>query len=55
MTAAQPLLLELLDPIHRADPYPIYRQVRESGPLVLPESDLVVFASFADCGEVLLF
>jgi cytochrome P450 len=54
MTAApQELLLELLDPRHRADPYPIYRQVRESGPLVLPESDLVVFASFADCGEVL--
>ncbi len=53
MTAAQPLLQELLDPRHRADPYPIYRQLRESGPLVLPESNLAVFTSFADCGEVL--
>ncbi|MCW1958526.1 MAG: cytochrome P450, partial [Mycobacterium sp.] len=53
MTAAQPLLLELLDPRHRADPYPIYRQIRESGPLLLPESNLAVFTSFADCGEVL--
>lgn len=53
MTAAQPLLLELLDPRHRADPYPIYRQLRESGPLVLPESNLAVFTAFADCDAVL--
>ena len=53
MTAGQPLLLELLDPTHRADPYPIYREIRESGPLVLPESNLVVFSSFAECDEVL--
>ena len=53
MTAAQPLLLELLDPAHRADPYPIYRRLRENGPLVLPESNLVVFSSFAHCDEVL--
>jgi cytochrome P450 len=53
MTAAQTLLQELLDPRHRADPYPIYRGIRESGPLVLPESNLAVFTSFADCGEVL--
>jgi cytochrome P450 len=53
MTAGQPLLLELLDPAHRADPYPIYRQIREGGPLVLPESNLVVFSSFAECDEVL--
>lgn len=54
MTAApQALLLELLDPAHRADPYPIYRQLRERGPLTLPESNLVVFSSFAECDEVL--
>jgi len=53
MTAApQDLLLELLDPAHRADPYPIYRQLRERGPLALPESNLVVFSSFAECDEV---
>jgi len=54
MTAApQDLLLELLDPAHRADPYPIYRQLRERGPLTLPEANLVVFSSFAECDEVL--
>jgi cytochrome P450 len=53
MTAVEPLLLELLDPAHRADPYPIYRRIREGGPLVLPESNLVVFSSFAECDEVL--
>ena len=53
MTAAPPLLLELLDPRHRADPYPIYRRLREGGPMLLPESNLAVFTSFADCGEVL--
>jgi cytochrome P450 len=53
MTAAQPLLLELLNPAHRADPYPIYRRLSDGGPLLLPESNLVVFSSFADCDEVL--
>ena len=53
MTAGQPLLLELLDPAYRADPYPVYREIRESGPLVLPESNLLVFSSFAECDEVL--
>ena len=54
MTApAQTLLLDLLDPGHRAHPYPIYRQLRERGPLQLPDSNLVVFSSFADCDEVL--
>ncbi len=53
MTAAQPLLLELLDPANRADPYPIYHRLSAGGPLLLPESNLVVFSSFADCDEVL--
>ena len=54
MTAApQALLLELLDPRHRANPYPIYQQLREHGPLELPDSNLVVLSSFADCDEVL--
>jgi len=54
MTAApQTLLLELLDPRHRANPYPIYQQLREHGPLELPDSNLVVLSSFADCDEVL--
>jgi cytochrome P450 len=54
MTAGpQQLLLELLDPAHRADPYPIYRRLRENGPVALPESNLAIFGSFAQCDEVL--
>jgi cytochrome P450 len=54
MTATpQTLLLDLLDPGHRAHPYPFYRQLRERGPLQLPDSNLVVFSSFTDCDEVL--
>ncbi|MGI9124938.1 MAG: cytochrome P450 [Mycobacterium sp.] len=52
-SAPQDLLLKLLDPAHRADPYPVYRQLREGGPLQLPETNLVVFSSFAECDEVL--
>ena len=51
--SAQTLLTQLLDPAHRADPYPVYRQLREGGPVLLPESNLSVFAGFADCDEVL--
>ena len=52
MTATpQELLLELLDPANRPDPYPIYRQLQERGPLELPDSNLVVFSSFAACDE----
>lgn len=53
MTAAHPLLLDLLDPARRADPYPVYAKVLEGGPMLLPESNLVVFSSFADCDEAL--
>ena len=53
MTTAQPLLLELLDPARRADPYPIYARLREGGPLLLPDSNLAVLSSFAHCDEVL--
>lgn len=50
---AQALLAQLLDPGNRADPYPIFQRLRESGPVLLPDSNLVVFSSFADCDEVL--
>lgn len=46
-------LLQLLDPANRADPYPIFRELREAGPLKLPDANLCVFAGFADCDEVL--
>lgn len=50
---SQALLLQLLDPDHRADPYPVFERIRANGPLQLPESNLVVFSSFADCDAVL--
>ena len=50
---SQTLLLELLDPANRADPYPAYEQIREHGPLQLPGMNLTVFSSYADCDDVL--
>ncbi len=42
---SQGLLVQLLDPSNRADPYPVYRQILERGPMLLPEANLVVFSS----------
>jgi cytochrome P450 len=56
MTAAaqpQELLVRLLDPSNRADPYPAYAEIRERGPIQLPEINLTVFSSYRDCDEVL--
>lgn len=50
---SQQLLLRLLDPANRADPYPLYSQIRERGPMVLAERNLVVFASYNACDGVL--
>src|SRR5262249_5448680 len=44
---------QLLDPSNRANPYPVYDQIRARGPLQLPDSYLTVFSSFADCDDVL--
>ena len=54
-TTAEPqgLLVRLLDPSNRADPYSVYREILTAGPLLLPEGNLVVFSSFQDCGDVL--
>jgi cytochrome P450 len=49
----QSLLVQLLDPSNRADPYPAYEQIRARGPLRLPEAHLTVFSSFTDCDDVL--
>lgn len=49
----QTLLLGLMDPGNRADPYPLYDRFLASGPLVLPDANLVVFPGFAECDEVL--
>ncbi|MET0899412.1 MAG: cytochrome P450 [Mycobacterium sp.] len=52
-TDAQTLLADVFAPSNRADPYPHYRALREHGPLQLPEANLVVFSSFADCDAAL--
>ncbi|OOK76065.1 cytochrome P450 domain protein [Mycobacterium kansasii] len=49
----QALLLQLLDPAIRANPYPVCAQLREHGPLQLPEANFVLFSSYHDCDEVL--
>ncbi|BBX63985.1 cytochrome P450 [Mycobacterium saskatchewanense] len=47
------MLLQLLDPANRADPYEVYAQFRDRGPVQLPESHLVVFSGYRDCDDVL--
>jgi cytochrome P450 len=49
----QALLLQLLDPANRADPYTVYKQFRDSGPLRVPDANLTVFSAYRDCDEVL--
>lgn len=46
-------LLQLLDPAHRADPYPLHRRILDTAPLRKPENHLWIFASFADCDKIL--
>ncbi|MBV8929718.1 MAG: cytochrome P450 [Mycobacteriaceae bacterium] len=53
MADSQALLVQLLDPANRANPYPLYNAIRERGPLVVPGANLTVFSSFGDCDEVL--
>lgn len=49
----QALLLQLLDPANRADPYPLYAKFRERGPIQLPALNVTVFSTSRDCDEVL--
>jgi cytochrome P450 len=49
----QALLVQLLDPANRADPYPLYAKFRERGPIQLPAVNVTVFSTSRDCDEVL--
>jgi cytochrome P450 len=49
----QALLLQLLDPANRADPYPLYAKFRERGPIQLSAVNITVFSTSRDCDEVL--
>jgi cytochrome P450 len=50
---SQGLLLQLLDPANRADPYRLLARFRDRGPLQLPRNNLTVFSAYRDCDEVL--
>jgi len=50
---SQGLLLQLMDPANRADPYPLYAQFRDRGALRLPEANLAIFSTYRDCDDVL--
>jgi cytochrome P450 len=49
----QGLLLQLLDPTNRADPYPLYAQFRGRGAFQLSGANLAIFSSYRDCDDVL--
>jgi cytochrome P450 len=51
--AQQGLLLQLLDPANRADPYRICAQFVDRGPFQLPGANVAVFSTYRDCDEVL--
>lgn len=53
MSAPQVLLGRALAPESRVDPYPVYRELREQGPLQIPEISLTVLSSFDDCQAIL--
>src|ERR1700736_6371846 len=50
---SQGLLLQLLDPTNRADPYRICAQFRDRGPFQLHQANLAVFSTYRDCDDVL--
>lgn len=50
---AQALLLQLLDPANRANPYPIYARFRDRGAVPLPGANLTFFSAYRDCDEIL--
>ena len=52
-TKPDELLVRLLDPAVRADPYPLFAQFRERGSFVLPEGNLAVFSTYRDCEDAL--
>lgn len=49
----QELLLQLLDPANRANPYAVYERFRDGGAMQLPDANLMVFSRFRDCDEAL--
>lgn len=50
---SQGLLLQLLDPASRANPYPLFARFRDRGSFHLADGNLAVFATYRDCDEAL--
>jgi cytochrome P450 len=50
---SQALLLQLLDPSNRVNPYPIYQQFLDRGPMQLPDANLTVFSAYQDCDDAM--
>ncbi|OBG60763.1 cytochrome P450 [Mycobacterium sp. E3339] len=50
---SQGLLLQLLDPAVRVDPYPLFARFRERGAVQLADGNLAVLSSYRDCDEAL--
>lgn len=50
---SQSLLLQMIDPARRADPYPLYEQIRQAGPLRPQLLPVTVFSSYGDCHALL--
>lgn len=51
---AQPSLDSLFTPESIADPYPVYRQLRENSPILeLPDANMVIFSRYQDIQQVL--
>jgi cytochrome P450 len=50
---SQQLLLQLLDPANRADPYRLFAQLRDRGPFQMREGNVAVVATYRDCDDVL--
>jgi cytochrome P450 len=50
---SQGLLLRLLDPASRPDPYPLFARFRQRGSFHLPDGNVAVFSTYRDCDEVL--
>lgn len=50
---SQGMLLRLLDPASRPDPYPLFALFRQRGSFHLPDGNVAVFSTYRDCDEVL--
>lgn len=46
-------LLSLLDPAIRADPYPLFRHLCETGPVEVENGSVIIFSDYENCSKIL--